>query len=80
MLHSQFDRFFEGFRRDAHPMSIMVGTVGALSAFYHDSLDIHDARQREISAIRLIAKMPTIAAPGLTNIISASRSCRRATT
>ncbi|MFA4950929.1 citrate synthase [Brevundimonas sp.] len=62
MLHSQFDRFFEGFRRDAHPMSIMVGTVGALSAFYHDSLDIHDARQREISAIRLIAKMPTIAA------------------
>ena len=62
MLHAQFDRFFEGFRRDAHPMSIMVGTVGALSAFYHDSLDIHDARQREISAIRLIAKMPTIAA------------------
>ena len=62
MLHSQFDRFFEGFRRDAHPMAIMVGTVGALSAFYHDSLDIHDARQREISAIRLIAKMPTIAA------------------
>jgi citrate synthase len=62
MLHAQFERFFEGFRRDAHPMSIMVGTVGALSAFYHDSLDIHDARQREISAIRLIAKMPTIAA------------------
>ncbi|WP_421728908.1 citrate synthase [Brevundimonas sp.] len=62
MLHAQFDRFFEGFRRDAHPMAIMVGTVGALSAFYHDSLDIHDARQREISAIRLIAKMPTIAA------------------
>ena len=62
MLHSQFDRFFEGFRRDAHPMSIMVGTVGALSAFYHDSLDIHDPVQRNISAIRLIAKMPTIAA------------------
>ena len=62
MLHQQFDRFFEGFRRDAHPMSIMVGTVGALSAFYHDSLDIHDPVQRNISAIRLIAKMPTIAA------------------
>ena len=62
MLHSQFDRFFEGFRRDAHPMAIMVGTVGALSAFYHDSLDIHDPVQRDISAIRLIAKMPTIAA------------------
>jgi citrate synthase len=62
MLHQQFDRFFEGFRRDAHPMAIMVGTVGALSAFYHDSLDIHDPVQRNISAIRLIAKMPTIAA------------------
>ncbi len=62
MLHAQFDRFFEGFRRDAHPMSIMVGTVGALSAFYHDSLDIHDPVQRNISAIRLIAKMPTLAA------------------
>jgi len=62
MLHAQFDRFFEGFRRDAHPMAIMVGTVGALSAFYHDSLDIHDPVQRNISAIRLIAKMPTLAA------------------
>ncbi|MBU1347421.1 MAG: citrate (Si)-synthase [Alphaproteobacteria bacterium] len=62
MLHAQFDRFFEGFRRDAHPMAIMVGAVGALSAFYHDSLDIHDPVQRNISAIRLIAKMPTIAA------------------
>ncbi|MBC6980771.1 citrate synthase [Caulobacter sp. 17J80-11] len=62
MLHAQFDRFFEGFRRDAHPMAVMVGTVGALSAFYHDSLDIHDPQQRMISAIRLIAKMPTIAA------------------
>ena len=62
MLHAQFDRFFEGFRRDAHPMAILTGAVGALSAFYHDSLDIHDLKQREISAHRLIAKMPTIAA------------------
>jgi citrate synthase len=62
MLHAQFDRFFEGFRRDAHPMAIMVGTVGALSAFYHDSTDINDPRQREIASHRMIAKMPTIAA------------------
>jgi citrate synthase len=62
MLHDQFDKFFGGFRRDAHPMAIMVGAVGALSAFYHDSTDIHDPAQREISAHRLIAKMPTIAA------------------
>jgi citrate synthase len=50
MLHEQFDRFFSGFRRDAHPMAIMTGAVGALSAFYHDSTDIADARQRVISA------------------------------
>ncbi|MGE0742248.1 MAG: citrate synthase [Hyphomonadaceae bacterium] len=62
MLHSQFDRFFEGFRRDAHPMAIMVGTVGALAAFYHDSTDINDPKQRTIASHRLIAKMPTIAA------------------
>jgi citrate synthase len=62
MLHEQFDRFFSGFRRDAHPMAIMTGAVGALSAFYHDSTDIEDLRQREISAHRMIAKMPTIAA------------------
>ncbi len=62
MLHAQFDRFFEGFRRDAHPMGVMTGTVGALSAFYPDSIDVRDPKQREISAHRLIAKMPTIAA------------------
>jgi citrate synthase len=62
MLHAQFDRFFTGFRSDAHPMAIMTGAVGALSAFYHDSINIDDPTQREISAHRLIAKMPTIAA------------------
>jgi len=62
MLHDQFDKFFSGFRRDAHPMAIMVGAVGALSAFYHDSTDINDPEQRMISAHRMIAKMPTIAA------------------
>ncbi len=62
MLHAQFDRFFEGFRRDAHPMAVMVGTVGALSAFYHDSTDIDDPKQRVIASHRLIAKMPTLAA------------------
>ncbi len=62
MLHEQMIAFFRGFRRDSHPMAIMVGMVGALSAFYHDSLDINDPRQREISAHRLISKLPTIAA------------------
>ncbi len=62
MLHAQFDRFFEGYRRDAHPMAVMVGTTGALSAFYHDSLDIEDEMQRTITQHRLIAKIPTIAA------------------
>jgi citrate synthase len=62
MLHAQFDRFFGGFRSDAHPMAIMTGAVGALSAFYHDSTNVSDPQQREISAHRLIAKMPTIAA------------------
>ncbi|HWX49482.1 MAG TPA: citrate synthase [Roseomonas sp.] len=62
MVHEQLRSFFNGFRRDAHPMAILCGVVGALSAFYHDSLDINDPAQREISAFRLIAKVPTIAA------------------
>ena len=62
MVHDQLNSFFKGFRRDAHPMAIMCGVVGALSAFYHDSLDINNEKHRRISAIRLIAKMPTLAA------------------
>ncbi|WP_341209902.1 citrate synthase, partial [uncultured Sphingomonas sp.] len=62
MVHEQLAQFFRGFRRDAHPMAIMCGVVGALSAFYHDSTDIHDPQQRMIASHRLIAKMPTIAA------------------
>jgi citrate synthase len=62
MVHEQLTRFYSGFRRDAHPMAVMVGVVGALSAFYHDSIDIKDPVQREIASIRMIAKMPTIAA------------------
>ena len=62
MVHEQIRNFFNGFRRDAHPMAIMVGVVGALSAFYHDTLDIKNPEHRVISALRLIAKMPTIAA------------------
>ncbi len=62
MIHEQMHNFFRGFRRDAHPMATMVGVVGAMSAFYHDSTDINDAWQREVASIRLIAKMPTIAA------------------
>ena len=62
MVHEQLASFFSGFRRDAHPMAIMCGVVGALSAFYHDSTDIHDPVQRTIASHRLIAKMPTIAA------------------
>ncbi|CAG0938155.1 citrate synthase [Gallionellaceae bacterium] len=62
MVHDQLARFFNGFRRDAHPMAVMVGVVGALSAFYHDSLDINNPEHREISALRLLAKVPTIAA------------------
>ncbi|PXA84460.1 citrate (Si)-synthase [Nostoc sp. 3335mG] len=62
MVHEQLSAFFRGFRRDAHPMAIMCGVVGALSSFYHDSTDINDPKQREIASHRLIAKMPTIAA------------------
>jgi len=62
MVHEQLQFFYRGFRRDAHPMAIMCGVVGALSAFYHDSTDINDPRSREVSAFRLIAKMPTMAA------------------
>ena len=62
MLHEQMSRFFTGFRRDAHPMAIMCGIVGALSAFYHDSTDINDPWQREVASRRMIAKLPTIAA------------------
>src|SRR5208283_3977029 len=62
MIHEQMSRFFQGFRRDAHPMAVMVGCVGALSAFYHDSTDITDPTQRMIASIRMIAKMPTLAA------------------
>lgn len=62
MVHDQINYFFRGFRRDAHPMAVMVGVVGALSAFYHDALVITDPRHREISAFRMLAKVPTIAA------------------
>ncbi|MEJ8574623.1 citrate synthase [Microbaculum marinum] len=62
MLHEQMARFYSGFRRDAHPMAVMVGVVGALSAFYHDSTDISDPYQRMVASVRMIAKMPTIAA------------------
>ncbi|MGO9134213.1 MAG: citrate synthase [Methylovirgula sp.] len=62
MIHEQMARFFQGFRRDAHPMAVMVASVGALSAFYHDSTDISDPKQRMVASMRLIAKIPTLAA------------------
>lgn len=62
MVHEQMARFFQGFRRDAHPMAVMVASVGALAAFYHDSTDINDPTQRMIASIRMIAKVPTLAA------------------
>ena len=62
LVHEQMARFFQGFRRDAHPMSVLVACVGALAAFYHDSTDINDPRQRELASVRMIAKLPTLAA------------------
>src|SRR6267154_263180 len=62
MVHEQMNQFFRGFRRDSHPMAMLVGVVGSLSAFYHDSLDITDPHHRHVSAIRLIAKLPTLVA------------------
>jgi citrate synthase len=62
MVHEQLHYFYRGFRRDAHPMAIVCGVVGAMAAFYHDSIDINDAEQREIASIRMIAKIPTIVA------------------
>ena len=78
MVHEQLAQFYKGFRRDAHPMAIMVGVVGALSSFYHDSTDIDDPHQRMVASYRLIAKMPLLR-PGPINIPSASRLCIRAT-
>lgn len=66
LLHEQVLNFYRGFRRDAHPMAVMVGVVGALSAFYHDVMDLHNQQERELAAIRLIAKIPTIAAASFT--------------
>jgi citrate synthase len=65
MVHEQMHNFFRGFRRDAHPMATLVGVVGAMSAFYADSADVNDEWQREVASIRMIAKLPTIAAYGL---------------
>ena len=75
MVHEQLATFYRGFRRDAHPMAIMCGVVGALSSFYHDSTDITDPEQRMIASHRLIAKMPTHRRDGLQIHASASRSC-----
>ena len=62
MVHEQMLFFFRGFRRDAHPMAVLCGVVGAMAAFYHDSIDINDPHQREVASIRMIAKMPTLVA------------------
>jgi citrate synthase len=77
MVHEQMHYFFRGFRRDAHPMATMVGVVGAMSAFYHDSLDINDEWQREVAAIRMIAKLPTIAAMAYKYSLASPSSIRR---
>ena len=79
MVHEQLATFYRGFRRDAHPMAIMCGVVGALSAFYHDSTDITDPDQRMIASHRLIAKMPTLVAMAFKYSASASRSSIRTT-
>ena len=79
MVNEQMQFFLRGFRRDAHPMAIMTGLVGALSAFYHDSTDINNPEHREISAIRLIAKMPTLVAMAYKYTIASRTSTRRTT-
>jgi len=78
MVHEQMARFFQGFRRDAHPMAIMVAAVGALAAFYHDSTDINDPQQRMIASMRMIAKIPTLAAMAFKYTVG-SPSCIRRT-
>ena len=78
MIHEQMANFFRGFRRDAHPMAIITGVVGAMSAFYHDSTDITDPWQREVASIRLIAKMPTIVAMACSRLHKlGSPNCRK---
>ena len=76
MVHEQMQFFLRGFRRDAHPMAVMTGLVGAMSAFYPDSINLHDAKQREISAIRLIAKLPTLTAMAYNCLLYTSPSPR----
>ena len=79
MVHDQMQYFLRGFRRDAHPMAVLTGLVGALSAFYHDSTDINNPQHREVAAIRLIAKMPTLVAMAY-KTARASLTCTRAMT
>ena len=77
MVHEQLSKFFSGFRRDAHPMAVMTGVVGALSAFYHDAMDFSDAEHRNVSFNRLVAKLPTIVAMAYKYNTPACRSCIR---
>lgn len=79
MVHEQMQHFLRGFRRDAHPMAVMTGLVGAMSAFYHDSTDVHNPEHREIAAIRLIAKMPTLVAMASSTPSASPTSTRRTT-